>query len=137
MRDRGVIEPLMQTSRIEKPPPALRAEQKVRRERRLGIAFVQVHTSIGEILNIVFEQDHDRQARRLLALFDHFKNAGVRNGKANHRADRLARIVGGGDAKRDLVARNVVGPIRDDLHVQLCSGWRKTRRSALGVLRSS
>ena len=74
---------------------------------------------VGQIPDVVFEQDHHRQTRGLLALVDHFKNAGVRSGEANHRTDRLARLIGGGNPEGNLVAGNIVGSVSNDLYREL------------------
>ena len=87
--------------------------------------------SIREILHFAFEKDHHRQSRSLVALVDHFQNAGVGDGEANNRADRFCGIIRCRDAKRHLIAGNIVGAIRDDLHFDVV--FRLTEQQALGL----
>src|ERR1051326_5715830 len=74
---------------------------------------------VRQIPDIIFKQDHYRQTRSLLAFLDHFENAGIGDGETNHRTDGFARIIGSGNAKSNLVARNIVGAVRGDPDFEL------------------
>jgi D-amino-acid dehydrogenase len=57
----------------------------------------------------------EHEARGLLALFNHFKNAGICDGEAYHRTDGIARLIGGDNPKGNFVAWNIVCSICADL----------------------
>ena len=69
---------------------------------------------IGQLAHVVLEQHHHRQARRLLAFFDHFENAVVGDGQSDNRFDRPAALVGRGDGQADGPSRHVRRSVRLD-----------------------
>ena len=75
-----------------------------------------------ELLHLAFEKDHHGQSGSLLALVNHFQDAGVGDGETDNRANRFAGFIRCGDAKRHLVTWDIVGAVGDNFHFDVVFG---------------
>ncbi len=114
----GILADEIADAHEREAPPALGAEEQIDVRRRLGVLGVEVHVGVGQFAHVVLQQDHHRQARRLLALLDQLQHAVVGDRQAHHRLDRLAAVVSGGDRQRRLPAGDVALAVGLDAHDQ-------------------
>ena len=108
--------------------PALRSEQEVDgRARTLVIG--EIDPGVVEVVDLVLEQDHRRQAGGPLTAFDHLQDGAIGDRQANDRRDRPALAVDGPDPQLHRVAGDVglpggfdldrEGPVRPAKHESL------------------
>ena len=102
-----------------KASPALGAQQQVECERGFGVVRVEVDGGIGQFLDVGLKQDHDRQARSLLAGLDHFQHAVIGDRDAHDGLNRLAAFIHGGEGQLDLAGGGVAIAIGLDRHRDL------------------